>query len=105
MEIEYDFIKISEDEVSRAIVAEAKEEALSLMKSDLRNYIHKMGNESSFKGWISHICPENIKIDRRLEQPKSEWHTIWNTEIEKLNTQEKIDVAPVIYNSKKRKYK
>jgi hypothetical protein len=85
MEIEYGFIHITDDEISRAITEEAKYTAIILMKDDLKNYINKMGNESTFKGWIAHICPENINIDKRLERPHSEWHAIWNKEIEIYN--------------------
>ena len=104
MEIEYGFIQISEDEVARAITAEAKEAAIMLMKDDLQNYIDKMGNESTFKGWISHICPENVKIDRRLERPHSEWHAIWNNEVERYNNRNNADTSSISHVCKKRKY-
>ena len=104
MEIEYGFIQINDDEIARAITAEAKETAIMLMKDDLRNYIDKMGDESTFKGWIAHICPENIKVDRRLERPYSEWHAIWNTEVEKYNNRNNADISSISHPSKKRKY-
>lgn len=103
MEIEDGFIQISDDEVARAITAEAKEAAIFLMKDDLRNYINKMGSESTFAGWIAHICPENIKIDRRLERPHSEWHAIWNNEVERYNNQTNSDIS-ASHVAKKRKY-
>ena len=104
MELEYGFIQISDDEIARAMTAEAKEAAIVLMKSDLRNYIDKMGGESTFKGWISHICPENVKIDRRLERPHSEWHAVWNNEVDKYNNRDNLDILPITHTAKKRKF-
>jgi len=85
MEVEYGFILISEDDIARALCNEAKETAIALMQNDLRQYLTNMGSQSTFKGWIAHICPENIKIDRRLEMPRSEWHTIWNSGVMQHN--------------------
>jgi hypothetical protein len=85
MEVEYGFILITDDEIARALTNEAKEAAITLMQNDLRTYLTSMGVQSTFKGWIAHICPENVKIDKRLEMPKSEWHAIWNRGIMDYN--------------------
>ena len=84
--MEYGFVLISDDEIARALSNEAKEAAITLMKNDLRQYITSMGSQSTFKGWIAHICPENVKIDKRLEMPRSEWHAIWNRGIMDYNS-------------------
>lgn len=104
MEIEYGFIEISQDDVAEAITAEAKEAAIVIMREDLSDYINKMGVEATFKGWIAHICPENVKIDKRLERRNSEWHFLWNTAAKNYNKQENSDILPVVHNAKKRKY-
>ena len=41
-------------------VVEAKEAAINLMRNDLQKYLVNMGSQSTFKGWIAHICPENV---------------------------------------------
>ena len=99
MEVEYEFINISDDEVAEAITAEIKEAALVIIRKDLVDYINKMGMESSFKGWIAHICPENVTVDKRLELPRSDWCLLWNTEI--YNFKNKQDAGDNM--SKKRK--
>ena len=85
MEVEYGFILVSDDEIAKALVNEGKEAAIILMRNDLHNYLSNMGAQATFKGWIAHICPENVKIDKRLEMPRSEWHAIWNREIDQYN--------------------
>ena len=86
MEVEYGFILISDDEIAKALTNEAKEAAITLMQDDLNKYLNNMGTQSTFKGWIAHICPENVKIDKRLEMPRSEWHAIWNRGIIQYNS-------------------
>lgn len=88
MEVEYEFINISDEEVAEAITAEIKEAALILIRKDLVDYINKMGLESSFKGWIAHICPENVIVDKRLELPNSEWYSLWDIEINNFRNKE-----------------
>ena len=78
--LESDFIKITDEDIAYALVEEAKTKAIILMKKDLNNYIKCMGKEASFKGWVAHICPENIIVDKRLEMPGSAWHYLWDTE-------------------------
>ncbi len=79
-----DYVKITDDDIAYALSQEAKAKAIIMMQNDLRTYISKMGNDASFKGWIAHICPENVAIDVRLEMPGSSWHALW--EIEKKNS-------------------
>ena len=79
-----DFIKITDDDVAYALSQEAKALAIIMMQKDLKSYIANMGSDASFKGWIAHICPENVAVDVRLEMPGSAWHTLWN--IEKKNS-------------------
>ena len=105
MEIEYEFIIISEDEIAKALVTEAKEAAITLMRNDLRRYLANMGIESTFKGWIAHICPENVTVDKRLEMPKSEWHAIWNSELLQYNEATIQDNLSEKRSNKKRKLK
>ena len=86
MEVEYGFVLISDDEIALALTHEAKEAAITLMENDLNEYLASMGSQSTFKGWIAHICPENVKIDKRLEMPRSEWHAIWNKGVADYNS-------------------
>jgi len=85
MEVEYGFVLISDDEIAMALINETKKAAITLMQNDLQKYLTSMGVQSTFKGWIAHICPENVKIDKRLEMPKSEWHAIWNSGVVQCN--------------------
>ena len=75
---EYNFVHLSDDEIAQAITAEAKARAIAIIKKDLQEYLDKLGREASFKGWIAYICPENIKVDKRLDYPNSDWHQMWN---------------------------
>lgn len=77
---DFDFIKITDDEIAYALSQEAKAMAIIMMQKDLNTYIAKMGKEASFKGWIAHICPENVAVDVRLEMPGSAWHALWDIE-------------------------
>ena len=103
MEIEDDFIYINDDEIAEAITNQVKEAALTIMTNNLRDYINKMGEESNFKGWIAYICPENVTVDRRLELANSEWHGLWNKEMEcyKSFNKDKLNII----SSKKHKSK
>lgn len=103
MEVEYGFILVSDDEIARALVNETKEMAINLMKNDLRKYLTSMKTQSTFKGWIAHICPENVKIDKRLELPRSEWHTLWNKEIVQYNSVAIYEHSLEKQSNKKRK--
>jgi len=103
MEVEYGFILISDDEIAMALTDEAKQVAITLMDRDLREYLTNMGSQSTFKGWIAHICPENVKIDKRLEMPKSEWHAIWNRGIANYNNLNMYDHLLEKQPNKKRK--
>ena len=85
MEVEYGFILISDDDIVSALTNEAKQVAITLMENDLHEYLTNMRSQSTFKGWIAHICPENVKIDKRLEMPRSEWHAIWNKGVADYN--------------------
>ena len=77
---DFDFIKITDDEIAYALSQEAKAMAIIMMQKDLIEYITKMGENASFKGWIAHICPENVAVDVRLEMPGSAWHALWDIE-------------------------
>ena len=103
MEVEYGFILISDDDIAWALTNEAKEAAISLMENDLREYLTNMGSQSTFKGWIAHICPENVKIDKRLEMPRSEWHAIWNKGVEDYNNITSYEPLLEKQSNKKRK--
>jgi hypothetical protein len=103
MEIESEFIHITDDDIAEAITSEVKETALILMKQDLKAYINRMGLESSFKGWISHICPENVIVDRRLERSDGEWQSLWNTEISLYNSLLNVTQLTPRLESKKRR--
>jgi len=103
MEVEYGFVLISNDEIARALTNEAKEAAITLMQDDLQIYLANMGSQSTFKGWIAHICPENVKIDKRLEMPRSEWHAIWNSAIANYNGRATYEHSLEKQPTKKRK--
>ena len=103
MEVEYGFVLISDDEIARALTNEAKEAAITLMQDDLQTYLASMGSQSTFKGWIAHICPENVKIDKRLEMPRSEWHAIWNSAIVGYNGKATYEHSLEKQPTKKRK--
>jgi hypothetical protein len=74
------YIKITDEDVAYAVSQEAKAIAIIMMQKDLIEYITKMGENASFKGWIAHICPENVAVDVRLEMPGSAWHALWDIE-------------------------
>ena len=65
-------------------VNDSKEKSLNMMKRDLNDYRKRMGNKGTFKGWIAHICPENVTVDSRLEQEDSEWLKLWNESSRRL---------------------
>jgi len=96
-EIDEDFIHITEDDIAKAITDQAQEEAKILIRNDVNDYIKVMGIGSTFKGWISHICPENVEIDLRLERQNSDWHKIWNDAVIKYNNKDNILIMPVTY--------
>ena len=103
MEIEHDFIYISDDEIAEAQTDQVKETALTIMTNNLKDYINKMGEESNFKGWIAYICPENVTVDKRLEIPNSEWHALWNKEIEYYKSLNKNKLN-IVSSNKSKKY-
>jgi hypothetical protein len=74
------YINITDEDVAYAVSQEAKSIAIIMMQKDLIEYITKMGENASFKGWIAHICPENVAVDVRLEMPGSAWHALWDIE-------------------------
>ena len=96
-EIDEDFIYITDDDIVKAITYQAQEEAKILIRNDLNEYVKVMGIASTFKGWISHICPENVEIDLRLERENSDWHKIWNDAVIKYNNKDNISIMPVTY--------
>ena len=73
-----DFIKLSEYEIIEAINQEAREKALKLMLTHLEEYKETMKKKATFKGWIAHICPENVKLDIRLDRIDTEWNKLWS---------------------------
>ncbi len=73
-----------DDPIEDIKVNDSKEKSLTMMKRDLNEYRKRMLNKSTFKGWIAHICPENVKIDTRLEHEDSEWLKLWNESSRKL---------------------
>ena len=75
-------VEIDEQEDNK--VNDSKEKSINMMKRDLNEYRKRMLNKATFKGWIAHICPENITIDKRLEQEDSEWLKLWNESSRKL---------------------
>jgi len=74
----------SEETEDNIKVNESKEKSINMMKRDLNDYRKRMGNKASFKGWISHLCPENVIIDKRLEQEDSDWLKLWNESSKRL---------------------
>lgn len=73
-----------DESVENIKVNDSKEKSLTMMKRDLNEYRKRMLNKSTFKGWIAHICPENVTIDTRLEEEDSEWLKLWNESSRKL---------------------
>ena len=71
-------------ETNNIKINEIKDKSISLMKRDLADYRKRMGNKATFKGWLSHIVPENITIDKRLENSDSEWKKIWEESSKRL---------------------
>lgn len=80
------FETLSDEEIAAAMVIESKIKTLEQMNTDLKNYLSKMGKDSTFKGWIAHVYPENVEIDERLKNPNSNWRTVWNSEISRSKT-------------------
>lgn len=65
-------------------VNDSKEKSINMMKRDLNEYRKRMLNKATFKGWIAHVCPENIIIDKKLEEEESEWLKLWNESNKRL---------------------
>jgi len=65
-------------------VNDSKEKSINMMKRDLNEYRKRMLNKATFKGWIAHVCPENITIDKKLEEEESEWLKLWNESNKRL---------------------
>ena len=65
-------------------VNDNKEKSINMMKRDLNEYRKRMLNKATFKGWIAHVCPENITIDKKLEEEESEWLKLWNESNKRL---------------------
>jgi hypothetical protein len=61
-----------------------EEKSINMMKRDLNEYRKRMLNKATFKGWIAHVCPENITIDKKLEEEESEWLKLWNESNKRL---------------------
>ena len=73
------------------------------MKDGLREYVKKMKNKSTYKGWIAHDYPENIKIDDRVKKDNSEWCKMWK-DIKNIQKGGYKKTKKIIIH-KKRKYK
>ncbi len=73
-----DFDVIDDEEMLNAIVAESKAKTLVTMENGLKAYLKIMGKKATFKGWIAHDYPENIRVDTRLTIPYNDWELVWN---------------------------
>ena len=73
-----DFDVIDDEEMLNAIVAESKAKTLVAMENGLKAYLKIMGKKATFKGWIAHDYPENIRVDTRLTIPYNDWELVWN---------------------------
>ena len=73
-----------DESVENLKVNDSKERSLNMMKRDLNEYRKRMLNKATFKGWVAHICPENVTIDNRLEHEDSEWLKLWNESSRRL---------------------
>jgi hypothetical protein len=61
-----------------------KEKSLSTIKRDLSDYRKRMGNKATYKGWLAHIVPENLKLDKRLENIDNDYYKYWEESVRRL---------------------
>jgi hypothetical protein len=43
-----------------------------------------MGNKGTYKGWLAHIVPENLKLDKRLENIDNDYYKYWEESLRRL---------------------
>ena len=64
--------------------------SLAMMKRDLSDYRKRMGNKGTYKGWLAHIVPENLKLDKRLEKQDSEYSKLWEESTRRLTRKRQL---------------
>jgi len=76
---------------------QANQEGLNYIKKHLTEYVESNKKDSTFKGWISHLHPENVNIDPRITIKDSDYLKIWNSSRlrNKYNLQIKHHEEPV----------
>lgn len=64
--------------------------SLAMMKRDLSDYRKRMGNKGTYKGWLAHIVPENLKLDKRLEKEDCEYVKLWDESTKRLTRKKQL---------------
>ncbi len=68
----------------------SSERSISTMKRDLSDYRKRMGNKATYKGWLAHLVPENLKLEKRLEKEDSEHYKLWNESTRRLTRKRQL---------------
>ena len=62
---------------------ESIQKSYKLILNHCTSYLDRFPN-GTYKGWIAHLHPENIKLDSRLDpnmSPENNWIKVWNEKI------------------------
>ena len=62
---------------------ESIQKSYKLILNHCTSYLDRFPN-GTYKGWIAHLHPENIKLDSRLDpnmSPENNWIKVWNKKI------------------------
>jgi len=68
----------------------SRDKSIAMMKRDLSDYRKRMGNKGTYKGWLAHIVPENLKLDKRLEKEDSEYSKLWEESTRRLTRKRQL---------------
>lgn len=67
-----------------------REKSIAIMKRDLSDYRKRMGNKGTYKGWLAHIVPDNLKLDKRLEKEDCEYLKLWDESTKRLTRKRQL---------------
>ena len=68
----------------------SRDKSIAMMKRDLSDYRKRMGNKGTYKGWLAHIVPENLKLDKNLEKEDNEYIKLWEESTRRLTRKRQL---------------
>jgi hypothetical protein len=67
-----------EELMNKKMKDESNRVAEKMITASLEKYINANRKDATFKGWISHLLPENVSIDHRILLENSDYIRLWN---------------------------